>query len=1139
MKKLLLTLTIILLSMMAYSQATYYWVGGLAGTTGINTSANWNTAIDGTGATRPASVNAADVLIIDGTNLGGATPATGPATILASGSVTVAQFKVVNGARINFPRPTSGTSTITIAGNPGEDFVVESGCELNVLSSSGSIRFTFQTTVDAARVSGKMSVITGQQFRFDNTITGAAGMFRFTSGSSFTTNITSTSTSYAFGSSTQSSPKWVIFEDGSDLYYEGGYSANGSNSTYQPIDFKPNSNYHHRANNGGGSFTNKKDFGNIIVENSSTLTFDGPTYIVNNLTVTAGATAIGNLTGILGIQGNLIVNGTFNADPTSTNQINFSGSAPQTVSGTGSINIPGIVVAESASVTLARDITTFGNADIFGILNFATFKVLNAINFKAQGISAAQTGTADRIIGDNKVTNIGGAFIGITGQTITGPGIPLNTVVVGSSTSDNAIYLSKVLTSTGSAGAISVESAGATLQTANTNGFNPTSGSVGNATTTTFENNISYIFDAANTFPFGVNTGTTPISLTLKNITVNAPITVNAGVNLLSTLTLNNKVTLRPADTLHILPTANLVGTFSATNYIATDYVTTTGVQSFVKYDAVSALKVVPVGTALRYLPVTLTPTTSSDFLIAVFTGITNNGQVNGTQLLGSQKQLVVDAVWNIARPVGTGNVTVSLNWPQALEGTTFATLPGTDVGLIKNTGTTYAVPVGVGDNTANTVTGMDATGIGSFAAGAIPQTDPFIFNAFPIKTYGQADFGSGIISANTTEPIILMSSNTSVATIIGNNIHIVSAGTSIITATQASDGFYPAANKSQTVIVNKAALTIKADKKTKFELVPNPALTITYTGFVLGETATVLAPAPTITTTAVTSSAPGFYPITVSGAMSPNYNISFINDTMFVLAKQAQTLTFPAILPKVYGNAAFTVTATTTNATIPIVYMSSNTSVATIAGNLVTITGAGTTTITASQAGSDGFFAATPKTQVLTVTKKALTITAIDTVKTYLTANPAFTTIASGFVNGDNLASLLTPLDISTAATTSSLPGVYNIMLSGATSNNYTVTLVNGKLSILPSSGTSQQYINAYGNTAGNISLVIYSPQTSLADVIVYNSLGQPVAKKNILINRGFTTSVIPTPTISSGIYIVKVYGPGVDLGATIRVIR
>jgi hypothetical protein len=70
----------------------------------------------------------------------------------------------------------------------------------------------------------------------------------------------------------------------------------------------------------------------------------------------------------------------------------------------------------------------------------------------------------------------------------------------------------------------------------------------------------------------------------------------------------------------------------------------------------------------------------------------------------------------------------------------------------------------------------------------------------------------------------------------------------------------------------------------------------------------------------------------------------------------------------------------------LTVAYASSNTSVATVAGNTVTIVGGGSTTITASQAGNTNYAAATSVPQTLTVNKVAQTISGVTSTlsKTY-----------------------------------------------------------------------------------------------------------------------------------------------------------
>jgi hypothetical protein len=95
-------------------------------------------------------------------------------------------------------------------------------------------------------------------------------------------------------------------------------------------------------------------------------------------------------------------------------------------------------------------------------------------------------------------------------------------------------------------------------------------------------------------------------------------------------------------------------------------------------------------------------------------------------------------------------------------------------------------------------------------------------------------------------------------------------------------------------------------------------------------------------------------------------------------LTKSSQTITFGSLASKTYGDANFVLGATVSSG-LPITYTSSNPSVATISGNTVTITGVGTTTITASQPGNVNYNAATSIAQVLTVlASKAFTTNAI-----------------------------------------------------------------------------------------------------------------------------------------------------------------
>ena len=94
-----------------------------------------------------------------------------------------------------------------------------------------------------------------------------------------------------------------------------------------------------------------------------------------------------------------------------------------------------------------------------------------------------------------------------------------------------------------------------------------------------------------------------------------------------------------------------------------------------------------------------------------------------------------------------------------------------------------------------------------------------------------------------------------------------VNAGSYAVTATVNDINYQGSA--SGTLVINKASLIATADDKSKIYGSSNPPLTISYSGFVNGEDASVLdATLPVAATTADASTAAGNVPITVSGGV-------------------------------------------------------------------------------------------------------------------------------------------------------------------------------------------------------------------------------------------------------------------------------
>lgn len=141
---------------------------------------------------------------------------------------------------------------------------------------------------------------------------------------------------------------------------------------------------------------------------------------------------------------------------------------------------------------------------------------------------------------------------------------------------------------------------------------------------------------------------------------------------------------------------------------------------------------------------------------------------------------------------------------------------------------------------------------------------------------------------------------------------------------------------------------------------------------------------------------------VTNAGAATPNSN----TQTFTISGGVSQTITFNSIATKNYGDAAFDPGATASSG-LTVSYTSLNTTVATVSGNMVTIVGAGTATIRASQSGNGTYAAATPVDQTLTVNPKTLTVSgATAQNKIYDGSTAAIITGATlvGVINSDNV---------------------------------------------------------------------------------------------------------------------------------------
>jgi gliding motility-associated-like protein len=492
-----------------------------------------------------------------------------------------------------------------------------------------------------------------------------------------------------------------------------------------------------------------------------------------------------------------------------------------------------------------------------------------------------------------------------------------------------------------------------------------------------------------------------------------------------------------------------------------------------------------------------------------------SNLVLNGASLSPSFASSTTNYTSTVANSVTSVTLT-----PTVADANATVTVNGTAVGS-GSTSAALTLAVGV-NNIPVAVTAQDGT-INTYTlvitrTALVPQT--ITLAASNTVTYGSADQAVGASSTNTTIALTYASSNTTVATISSAGvIHIVGAGSTSITVSQSGSAIYQAATPAiQTLTVSPAALTITATNQSKVYGSANPALTIGYSGFVNGEDATKLIAQPVIATTAVTTSGVSTYPITASGASSPNYAISYIQGTLTV-NPAALSITVNS-LSKTYGAAIPSLTVTYAG------FVNGDdatklTAAPTVTTTATTASAVGAYPITASGALSSNY-TISYTAGTMTVNPAALTITANNLSRAYGAANPSLTVTYTGLVNGDNVASLSTAPTTGTVATTSSVIGTYPITVSGAIDPNYAITYVAGTLTV--TTGTRVLTFPAissktYGNADFSLGATINSGET-----ITYTTSDSTIAR---IVNGMLHIVTAGTVTITASAPVNSNYNP------------
>lgn len=249
------------------------------------------------------------------------------------------------------------------------------------------------------------------------------------------------------------------------------------------------------------------------------------------------------------------------------------------------------------------------------------------------------------------------------------------------------------------------------------------------------------------------------------------------------------------------------------------------------------------------------------------------------------------------------------------------------------------------------------------------------------------------------------------------------------------------------TLSVTEAPLTIAAGTYTKKQGDAMPEFTLTYDGFKNGETSTVLTKQPVVSCEANEASAPGEYPVTVSGAEAMNYSITYVDGKLTVTEADPVTI-MARSYTREYGDAnptfVYDAVGAALNGQPEIICEATQESPV------------GTYPIVIKK-GSVKNYNDTYVNGTLTITPATLSASVGSYSRTEGEENPEFVIFYTGWKNGEDERVLAMRPVVTCEATKDSPAGDYPITVSGGEAQNYTFEYVNGTLTITESSGIDE----------------------------------------------------------------------------------
>jgi hypothetical protein len=372
-------------------------------------------------------------------------------------------------------------------------------------------------------------------------------------------------------------------------------------------------------------------------------------------------------------------------------------------------------------------------------------------------------------------------------------------------------------------------------------------------------------------------------------------------------------------------------------------------------------------------------------------------------------------------------------------------------------------------------------------------------FTSIGNKTFGDAPFAITAPTASSALAVTL-SVKSGPATISGNTVTLTGAGNVVIAVNQAGNANYNAAAEVTTSFtVSKATQTIGT-----FTSIGNKtfgdapfAVTAPSASSSLVVSLSVKSGPATISGNTVTLSGTGTVVLAANQAGNDNYAAATEVTASFMVSSASKTdqtiAEITTIGNKTYGNAPFTVTIPTASSNLS-VSLSVKSGPATISGNIVTITSAGTIVLAANQAGNDNYNPASEVTTSFSVSKATQTI--------------------ETFANISNKTFGEAPFAVTAPSSSSSLLVTLSVKSGPATISANTVTLTGAGTVVLAANQAGNENYAAATEVTTSFTVNKATPLITTKPSASAITYGQTLAQSNI---SGGITSVPGTFTFTN----------------------